>query len=205
MYCLRLAGITYSTLALVWSHYAEVAQGRYAAGIAVAPPATPYLGLHGELCGQLAVHRYLDGDTEEAYDLARRAQANIARSRPFLLETPVTAAVIVALGPDNDAGGLHTALRAYHDATRRRGWGSEASETVALYGAFLAALHEDWELACRLLAAGERGIYGSVLPAHLYFYFRDQIRDALGPQRFRDLRDEGRAMSLAEAVAAALF
>ena len=73
-----------------------------------------------------------------------------------------------------------------------------------LYGGILAALRQDWETASRLLAAGERSIYRASYSGQLYFTFRDRVRAALGPERARQLRDEGRAMSLADAREAAL-
>ncbi|HEX6237776.1 MAG TPA: winged helix-turn-helix domain-containing protein, partial [Acidimicrobiales bacterium] len=65
----------------------------------------------------------------------------------------------------------------------------EAAHSVVLYGAFIAAIHEEWEVASRLLAAGERSIYRSPSQGHLYFHFRDRIRAALGGDRSRALRD----------------
>jgi predicted ATPase/DNA-binding SARP family transcriptional activator len=204
MYCRLHAGYAYSTLALAWPRHAEAAQRHYAAGFAEAAPAPPYLGLHAQLAAQLALHRFLAGDTNDACTLARQAQGDIALSRYFQLEGPLTLALIVGLASASDASALRAELRAYHEAARRRDRGSRADETLVLYGGILAAVSEDWELACRLLAAGQLTGYASPAMGHLYVHFRDQVRGVLGSERSRQLRNEGRAMPLADALAAAL-
>lgn len=110
----------------------------------------------------------------------------------------------MAHGADAARGALPAELRSYHDSIRVTDTRPEAAHSVVLYGAFMAAVHEEWEMASRLLAAGERSIYRSPSQGHLYFHFRDRIRAALGRDRSRALRDEGRAMPLPEALAAAL-
>jgi predicted ATPase/DNA-binding SARP family transcriptional activator len=126
------AGITYSMLSVAWPPYAERAQHHYAAGIALAPPAPPYLGLHAELCGQLAVHRFLAGDKSGACALVREAQAHIALSQYFQLDTPLAMAVILAVGSESDIVALHARLQTYHRMALRRDWGPGATETVVL-------------------------------------------------------------------------
>jgi len=68
----------------------------------------------------------------------------------------------------------------------------------------LCALGDDWEDAARLLAAGHAALARH--PAHyeLYLTFRERTRDALGADRARQLRDEGRRLSRREAMAIAL-
>lgn len=205
MWCRLASGAAYATLALAWPRHVESAQRHYAAGVAVAPPAPPYLGLHAELCMHLALYRSLAGDTVGACALARQAQHNMARAPEYgHLEAPLTLALIIALESLRDVDALDAELRAYHHATQRHDWGLGATETAVLYGGFLAALREEWKLAARLLAAGTRGVYGSPAKGHLYTHFRDRIRQAVGPELSRKLRDEGRAMPLTEALAAAL-
>jgi predicted ATPase/DNA-binding SARP family transcriptional activator len=204
MACRLLAGITYSMLTFASPRYAEPAQRHYAAGVAVAEPSPPYLGLHAELCGQLAVHRFVAGDITAAAALARQAQRDIVRSRWFQLDTPLALAAIVTDASRGNTGALHTELCAYHDTAVRRDWGPGAIETIVLYGGILAAIRGHWELAARLLAAGAHGVYASPGTAHLSFHFHDRARAALDPGRARILWEEGRAMPLADAVAAAL-
>lgn len=199
------AGVTYATLALRWHPYVEGAERHHAAGIAVAPPTPPYLGLHADLCMQLAVHRAMAGDTSDACALARQAQDNMARVPEYgHLEAPLTLALIMALESVTDLDAVHAELCAYHNATQRHDWGLGATETAVLYGGFLAALREDWELASRLLAAGRRSVYGSPAKGHLYAHFRHRIREAVGPELSHKLRAEGQAMSLSDALTDAL-
>jgi hypothetical protein len=76
-------------------------------------------------------------------------------------------------------------------------------ESVLLYSGVVRALAEDWEDAARLLAAGHAALARD--PAHyeLYHTFRDRTREALGADRARSLRDEGRLLSQREAMAIA--
>jgi predicted ATPase/DNA-binding SARP family transcriptional activator len=195
------AGLACSTLATAWPRYAEVARRHFAAGVGVALPAPPYLGLHAELGAHLALHTFLVGDRGGACAIARETQASTARTRRFAPDIPLVLALLAAhTTPDTLLAELHR----YHGRIQDNDNRPEAAEPVVLYGGFVAAMHEDWELASRLLAAGERSVYRNPSHAHLYLHFRRRIRDALGSERSRQLRDEGRAMPLADALAAAL-
>jgi predicted ATPase len=69
----------------------------------------------------------------------------------------------------------------------------------------VAAAFEDWEPAAKLLAAGfAPGIILSASGYALYRHWLPVVRAHVDPQRARQLRDEGRAMSLDEALAYAL-
>jgi predicted ATPase len=205
MYSRLLAGTACSTLSLVWPHHAEAAQHHCSSGITLASPHPPFLGLHAELCVQLAVHCLRAGDTAGACKLARQAQDNIALTRYGRFEAPLTLALILAIGSENgDTAALEGELHAFHRAAQRRDWGPGAQGTVMLFGGFLAALRGDWELACRLLAAGEHGIYGSILTAHMYVHFLDLAHAALDADTASTADTEGRAMLTNDAICAAL-
>lgn len=77
-------------------------------------------------------------------------------------------------------------------------------ESVLLYAGVLRSLAEDWEDAARLLAAGEAARRRH--PAHyeLYLTFRARAHEALGADRARLLRDEGRMLSRRDAMSIAL-
>lgn len=175
-------------------------------GIAIAPPAPPYLGLHAELSAHLAIHRFVAGDTSGACALAREAQVTIVPPavlhRSLNIRVPLAVIIVLSSGSDPDV--LHAELQALHDAARRYGWPAGSAETVALYGSFLAVAREDWGLAARLLAAGGSAAWGHPGKGHLAFHFADRIRAVLGPEIFRTQYEAGRAMPLGDAVAVAL-
>jgi hypothetical protein len=200
-----LAGSAYAVLSLACPDYAATAHEHFSSGVAVAPPRPPFLGLHALLRTHLAVHRVLAGDIQGACTLAREAQDDVAFTPYGRTAAPLTLALILALDSVGDISALQEALETFHEAAKRLDWGPGAQETVILFGGFLAALREDWELASRLLAAGERGIYGSVLTALMLRYFQQRVRGALGSELARRTRAEGRAMPTADALAAALM
>lgn len=203
--CYRLhAGLASSSLALAWPRYAEQARRHFAAGVAVAPPAPPYFGLHAELGGQLALHTFLGGDPDRARSIAHDARASTARTRRYSPDIPLVLALIVSEGAATARNAFLAELRSYHDTIRGSDNRPEAVEPVVLYGGFIAAMRGNWELASRLLAAGERSVYRNPSLAHLHQHFRRRIRAALGPERSRTLRAEGRAMPIADALAAVL-
>lgn len=205
MHARLLAGTACSTLSLVWPDYAEPARQHCSSGLALAPPHPPFLGLHAELCVQLAVHCLQAGDTRGACTLARQAQGTIALTRYGRFEAPLTLELILAIGSeDGDTTALQGELHAFQRAAQRRDWGPGAQGTVMLFGGFLAALRGDWELACRLLAAGEHGIYGSILTAHMYVHFLDRAHSVLDVDTANRADTEGRAMRTDDAIAAAL-
>jgi predicted ATPase/class 3 adenylate cyclase len=204
MYCRLVTGGTYTVLSLTGLRRAEQAERHYVAGLAEAPPGAPYLGLRAGLCGHLALHRLVSGDTSGAVALAREARVEDARSPLWGWESSLALALVFALGEVGDTDAALQELRAYDTAARRVDWGL-GRETVVLYGGVLAALREDWEMASRLLSAGERSVFRSPAIALLYFAFRDRVRAELGPELSRKMRDEGRTMRLADALDAALY
>jgi predicted ATPase len=204
MYCRLVTGGTYTVLSLTGLRGAEQAERHYVAGLADAPQGAPYLGLRAGLCGHLALHRLVSGDTSGAVALAREARVDDARSPLWGWESSLALALVLALGEVGDTDAAMQELRAYDTAARRVDWGL-GRETVVLYGGVLTALREDWEMASRLLSAGERSVFRSPAIALLYFAFRDRVRAELGPELSRKMRDEGRSMRLDDALAAALY
>jgi hypothetical protein len=202
IYCRELAGQTYTTLRLTMPGDPNRAEEHYAAAVAAASRSAPYLALRARACCYLALYKAANGDVHSALVLARDALAD-GVLEVLGREDPLALALVVALASPNDVADALGELRAYDEAARRADWGL-GLETVVLYGGILAALREDWNTACVLLAAGERSIYRATYTAQLYFAFRDRVRASLGSQRARQLRDEGRAMSLADAREAAL-
>jgi predicted ATPase/DNA-binding SARP family transcriptional activator len=199
-----LAGSAYSVLAIGWPRYAQMAQHHLAAGVDLSPPQPPFLGLRAELVAHLATWRVLAGDVQGACELAREARVDIALTPYSRTAARLALALILALGSDDDVGSLGNAVRSFHDDARRFDWGSGARDTVIIYGGFLAALGDEWESAARLLAAGERGVYGSDLTGLMHQYFRHRAREVIGAEVARELRTEGRAMPPSDALEAAL-
>jgi predicted ATPase/class 3 adenylate cyclase len=202
MICRLLAGGTYTTLNLTLPRDPHRAEEHFAAGVAAAPPCRPYLGLRARLCCYLALYKAVTGDVQAALTLAEDVRAN-GTLELLGQEDALALALAVVLPPTNDRKDALSELRAYDEAARRADWGLGV-ETVVLFGGILAAMHEDWERASRLLAAGERGVYKTSYTALLHSSFRQRVRTALGSERARQLRDEGRAMPLAGAREAAL-
>jgi predicted ATPase len=202
VFCQVHAGMTYTMLNLTAPRGPDRAEAHYAAAVAAARPSPPYLGLHAIACCYLALHRAVAGHTDSALALARDAKVGGGLGL-LVREDPLAMALAVATPSEKDAGAARRELRAYDACARRADW-PLALESVVLFGGMIAALSEDWERASRLLAAGEPSIYRFTSTAMLYFTFRDRVRAALGPKRARQLRDEGRAMSRADALEAAL-
>ena len=202
MYCRLLAGETYATLNLTFRLGTDRAEHHFAAGASTAPPSQPYLGLRARLCCYLALLKAVAGDTRGAVAAAADAHADGVLEL-LGLEDPLALALVVAVPSQDDPDAAIRELRAYDAAARRADW-PLGVETVVLFGGILHALQRDWENASRLLGAGERSVYRHQATALLYFAFRDRVRAALGPHRSRQLRDEGREMSLADAREAAL-
>ena len=75
---------------------------------------------------------------------------------------------------------------------------------MLVYAAGAAGLNGEWERAARLLGASRQGFRRSPDAYLLYRTFRDRAREQLGVERFRMCRDEGRLLSLDDAVALAL-
>jgi hypothetical protein len=203
MFCRLLAGNAYATLAFVSLGDVELAEAHYAVAIDAAPPASSYRGLRALLSAHLALHRVVAGDTTGALVLARDALVDNALSWVLRQGDPMVLALAVVLGASTDFEAARRQLRDY-DLTARRADFVLGADMVVVYGGVLAAQRGDWETAAKLLAAGDRSIYRSPATALLYFTFRDRARAALGSRRSRQLRDEGRAMPLAEAHEAAL-
>jgi hypothetical protein len=88
-------------------------------------------------------------------------------------------------------------LRSVSDALQIR--------VLFVYSGVFAAIQRDAERAARLLAAAmQPGVIVSAPGYALYRHWVPRVRETLGPERARQLRDEGRAMSLDQALAYAL-
>jgi hypothetical protein len=167
---------------------------------------TPFLALHSALEGYLAITRLVLGRPDEALDLASTADARLryeANAVPPYWHHPTWMALPVALGGHGDHDAATIALNAYWATTLRSGWARAPQQLVILAGV-LAAQRADWETASRLFGAARLQIASTPADWVLYLTYRDQVRSELGPERARQLRDEGRAMSTDQAVALAL-
>jgi hypothetical protein len=159
----------------------------------------PFTGLVAAHRAYLAITHFCTGRMESALALARDSHATNL-SVPYQHSRPVA---LVALAATGD---IPTARRALHDYSRAAvssDW-PYARESVSVLGGVLAALGEDWEKTARLLGAGSQAVYRDPANSLLYFTYRDKARDALGPERARACRAEGRAMPLDDAVELAL-
>jgi hypothetical protein len=68
------------------------------------------------------------------------------------------------------------------------------------YAAAIAAMNEEWEVAARALASAMAdGILVSGVGYALYLHWLPKVRDHIARDRARELRDEGRALSVEEA------
>jgi predicted ATPase/class 3 adenylate cyclase len=167
-------------------------------------------GVHmARMAGSVAA--YMAGDVASAYELIRpyveaaRTGRELASSRMTL--GPVVAAIAAARGHPSEARML---LRASVASARRHGIPLVTAECIIGYGA-LAVTEGSWETAARLFAAATVPDADSDAPflfrspaiATLHLHFRDRARSELGPERARELRAEGRALSHDEALALA--
>ena len=73
-----------------------------------------------------------------------------------------------------------------------------------MYGGAIAAILGEWQRAARLLEAGRAGMYAGAEGGIVYFHYRDVVRAALSDDEVRRCRDEGRALSLDDALVLAL-
>jgi hypothetical protein len=195
MYCRLMAGRAYTNLMAVSRLNAESAEQHYLAGIGAAPPGSQYAGLHAILCGDLAILRLFTGDMPGARALVRETPVLGTTSVSWSKEYPLALALAVAFDGPVVA---RRALREYDEAATSADW-ALGPETVAFYGGVAAAARQDWEVAGRLLAAGERSTLRTPTTGLVYYAFRDRVRAAVGADRARQLRDIGQTMTAAEA------
>jgi predicted ATPase/class 3 adenylate cyclase len=118
--------------------------------------------------------------------------------------SPLTLSRLLERADTGDVAGAHADLRAHLLSVRERAPAVWFSIPFS-YGGALAGLRGDWERAARLLAAAmSPGFISSPAAYVVYRHWVPKVREALGAQRARELREEGRAMSLQEAIAYAL-
>jgi predicted ATPase/DNA-binding SARP family transcriptional activator len=212
MYCLLIAGMAHAVGQIATSlGMAPVASTRadslFAAGTEISPPVHPYRNLHSALAGYLAITQLISGNTSRALGLARQAYDNSQGPHPG---APLPywhhsrgMALVATLGEVGDHAAARHALRESHELIRRTDW-VHGPQSTLLLGGVLAAQRGDWANASRLLAAGAPAFRRTPADALLYVTYRDRVRDALGAERARQLKDEGRAMTLDDAMKLAL-
>jgi hypothetical protein len=152
--------------------------------------------------GLLAVHEVLSDNRRRALTLVQNLDPMVTATNPM----PSMAGALTHVVPWAANGEMDVAanvLASFSEFAERTG-DPFGVESVLLYAGVLCALGDDWEDAARLLAAGHAALARH--PAHyeLYLTFRDRTREALGADRARQLRDEGRRLSRREAMAIAL-
>lgn len=152
--------------------------------------------------GLLAVHEVLSDNRRRALTLVQNLDPMVTATNPM----PSMAGALTHVVPWAANGEMDVAanvLASFSEFAERTG-DPFGVESVLLYAGVLCALGDDWEDAARLLAAGHAALARH--PAHyeLYLTFRERTREALGADRARQLRDEGRRLSRREAMAIAL-
>jgi predicted ATPase/DNA-binding SARP family transcriptional activator len=175
----------------------------FRAGLEVSPRAAPYLNLRAAIAGVFAITLLIAGDAGRALDLARGAYGDSQPLRPGALfpywQHARGMALAVTLGETGDDGGARRALREYLESMRRTDWGL-GLQSVLILGGVLAAQRGDPETAARLFGAGAPALRRTPSDGLLYITYRDRVRALLGSDRARALRDEGRSMTLDDAL-----
>ncbi|MGH2725845.1 MAG: hypothetical protein ACRDKS_02595, partial [Actinomycetota bacterium] len=153
----------------------------------------------------VSLHNLL-GDNDEALRLARANYDRAYRGGPYW-HTPLSLGLALAgAGRSDEALGY---VREAFDLALNTGIPLVQGECLVVAAA-VAALEGEYERASRLLAAALNAEPGSLFAVWtpsgwpLYRHYLRKVRDALGGERARELRDEGKAMSLDQAVAYAL-
>jgi hypothetical protein len=198
IYCRCLAGMTYSTL-----DQPERAQAHLEEGARLLRDVEGYEGLRASTLGLLSVHRIIERDHERAFEAAAPIVATVGAVHTPMPGREGALMAVVARAAAGDLAIARIEMKEYYDAAVRTDL-PLGVETVVIYGAVIAGLQEDWETCARLLAAGAAGLRRFPGTYLLYKEFRDRARAALGPDRARRLRAEGRQLPLEEAVARAL-
>ncbi|MGH2725665.1 MAG: ATP-binding protein, partial [Actinomycetota bacterium] len=153
----------------------------------------------------ICLHSLL-GNHDEALRLARVSHEKPYRGGPYW-HTPL--ALGLALAGVGDWEGAHRHVREAFELARDTGISLIQGECLVVSAA-CASLEGDYERASRLLAAATNAEPGSMFivwtPSGwpLYRHYLAMVRDALGRERARELRAEGQAMALDQAVAYAL-
>jgi predicted ATPase len=195
IFCRLNAGFGYTTLG-----QADAAEHHLEAAIRLSEPLEGYDGLGVAVRGCLSIHRVLAGDLDRALALTD----GIAE----LPNVPVPyregqLAAVVSLAATGDLAAARRLLRASYEDVIRTGLPLGVDQML-VYGAAVAGVCENWDSSARLLGASQQGWRRSPFSYVLYVAFRDRARAALGIDRARQLRDEGRRMPRDEAVAEAL-
>jgi hypothetical protein len=191
MYCRLLAGFAYASFvrpAQAIEHFA-----------AERTDDPRYSTLDATMVAYRSIMEFVLGNHTEAGALARASFSPElvpywSHARPLCL---------VALAADGDMAESRQALHDYSAQARDAYW-ILGKESVVILGGVLAGIEGDWPLASRLLAAGSAGMSRTPADSILYVTFRDRAHAQLGSDRARACRDEGRAMTVDDALDLAL-
>jgi predicted ATPase/class 3 adenylate cyclase len=175
----------------------EDAQRHLHAAVDAAQPEAGYAGIHSAARAFLSLHRVVSGDVAGALALAD-GLVEVPEPSMFSREGLVVAAVAVAAGGDGEAA--RERLRRAYERTLRVDQRFGIEHVVVFAGA-VAAVEEDWETAVRVLAASREGYRRTPFAYLAFLTYRDRAREALGVDRFRELRTEGRELTFGEAMA----
>jgi predicted ATPase/class 3 adenylate cyclase len=156
-----------------------------------------YDGLRNAARACLSLHRVVAGDIDRARALTE-GLVEPPQSAMFSREGAMVAVVATAAGGDGPAA--RQELAASYQRALRTGQ-PYGVEQILVFASGVAGVEGDWETAARLLAASNKGYRRSPFSYLTYRTFRDRAREALGVDRFRELRDEGRRLTPDEAMA----
>ena len=157
-------------------------------------------GIHSAARAFLSLHRVVAGDVDAARALTEDL-VELPEPDMFSREGLVVAAVAVAASGDR-AGARQRLSDAYTRALRidqRLG-----VEHVVVFAGGVAAVEGNWETAVRVLGASREGYRRTPFSYLTFLTFRERAREALGVDRFRQLRQEGRRLTFDDAMALVL-
>jgi predicted ATPase/class 3 adenylate cyclase len=178
----------------------EVARRHLEVAVAVGEAVEGYDSLVGAVRGVLSLRCVLDGDLERARVLIEGV-VDVPHLSAEIRQGPMAAVVTrAAIG---DVAGARHQLRTYYEDCLDSDLPLGA-ESMLVYAAAAASVAGNWEDAARVFGASGHGFRRSPDAYMLYLTLRERMREALGVDRARQLRDEGRSMSREAAVALAL-
>jgi predicted ATPase len=190
LYCRLIAALAYTGLGSLTGVMDERAEPHLRAGLDLAQGLEGYDGLQAALREYLGLCRLVAGDASGALEVVEPAADQPVF--PFLgvSDKAVLALSLAALGRQDEAWDCVRAGCDLLVAVDTAG----GPGIACLAEAGLAVIAEDWEAASRLLGSGGASARRSPMLAFLYFRHRELVRANLSPDRYRALRDEGRAL-----------
>jgi hypothetical protein len=153
-------------------------------------------GIHSAARAFLSLHRVVAGDVDRARSLTD-GLVELPEPTMFSREGLVVAAVAVAASGDG-AGARQRLRDAYARALgvdQRFG-----IDHVVVFAGAVAAVEGDWETAVRVLGASGEGYRRTPFAYLTYLTYRQRAREVLGVERYRQLRAEGRRLTLDNAM-----